>query len=303
MSLEVTVVGSVNMDLVATAPTLPAPGETVLGHGFSTVPGGKGANQAVAAARAGGRTAFIGAVGSDGFGAELRSALELSGLDTDGLRTVPGPSGVALIAVDDAGENSIVVAPGANGELKHLTVEDRGRIGAASVLVCQLEVPLLAVLEAARAAHDAGTRVILNAAPARALPPELLSLVDLLVVNEGEAAMLASVEGGDPAELAAALLTTVPHVVLTLGGAGSRYAARDREQVAIDAPKVDVVDTTAAGDSFTGALAVAWAEGRDLPDACRWASAAGGVTVQRPGATSALPGRAEIDELYEVTYR
>ncbi|MEV0645970.1 ribokinase [Phytomonospora sp. NPDC050363] len=302
MSLEVTVVGSVNMDLVATTPTLPAPGETVLGHGFSTVPGGKGANQAVAAARAGGRTAFIGAVGSDGFGTELRSALELSGVDIDGLRTVPGPSGVALIAVDDAGENSIVVAPGANGELRNLTVEDRGRIAAASVLVCQLEVPLLAVLEAARAAREAGTRVVLNAAPARELPAELLSLVDLLVVNEGEARTLADTEATDPGSLIDALVRVVPHVVLTLGGAGSVYGDRGGRRETVAAPKVTVVDTTAAGDSFTGALAVAWAEGRDLPEACRWASAAGGVTVQRPGATSALPGRAEIDDLYEVTY-
>src|SRR5262245_22452055 len=169
------------MDLVGTAPKLPMPGETVLGHGFEMVPGGKGANQAIAAARAGGGCAFVGAVGDDAFGPELCATLTESGVDTSGVRAVPGPSGVALIVVDDAGENSIVVAPGANGTLHQLTEADAAAIAAADVLVCQLEVPESVVAEGAQAARVAGTRMVLNAAPARVLPASLLARVDLLV--------------------------------------------------------------------------------------------------------------------------
>jgi ribokinase len=176
--------------------------------------------------------------------------------------------------------------------------------------LCQLEIPVATVTAACLAAHAAGTRVVLNAAPALALPDELLAVVDLLVVNEVEATELArvaspDVDAGDEPDsedVIDGLLDLVPRVVLTRGGAGAWYAQRDAEPVEVPAPVVDPVDTTAAGDAFTGALAVAWAEGRDLLDAVRWASAAGAVAVQRLGASSALPERGAIDELYQSTY-
>jgi ribokinase len=283
---RVAVVGSANLDLVASAPALPRPGETVLGRAFRTVPGGKGANQAVAASRAGADCAFIGAVGDDPFGGQLRAHLTESGVDTTGLRTVAGPSGVALIAVDDAAENQIVVVPGANASVTGLTGADRAAVGTAGVLLCQLEIPLPAVVEAVTAAPFA----ILNAAPARALPPELLAGVDLLVVNETEAATLG---GGGAAEL----LASVPRVVVTLGARGAEYADRDGARLAVPAPLIEAVDTTAAGDAFCGALAVAWAEGRPVAAVLRWACAAGAACATRPGAGTALPARAEIDAL------
>ncbi|MBF9134847.1 ribokinase, partial [Plantactinospora sp. S1510] len=195
--VRVVVVGSTNLDLVVTTTTLPRPGETVLGNALRTVPGGKGANQAVAAARAGASCAFIGAIGRDGFADQLRANLAESNVDVRGLRDVPGPSGVALIAVDASAENLIVVAPGANGELTSLADPDRVAVEAADVLLCQLEVPLSAVVQAARWARGAGTTVVLNAAPARPLPAELLDAVDLLVVNQVEAAVVAGQAGGE----------------------------------------------------------------------------------------------------------
>ncbi|TDC31303.1 ribokinase [Micromonospora sp. 15K316] len=309
MSARVVVVGSTNLDLVVTAPQLPRPGETVLGEDFRTVPGGKGANQAVAAARAGAACDFVGAVGDDEFGAQLRASLVGSGVDVGRLRTVPGASGVALIAVDRSAENFIVVAPGANAALTDLTAEDRATIAAADVLLLQLEVPLPTVIRAADWARAGGTTVVLNAAPAAALPTELLDLVDVLVVNEHEAATVAGVISDEPAVLLHALLERVPRVVLTLGARGAAYADRRGRRLDVPAPLIDAVDTTAAGDAFTGALAVSWAErGGDVGEdgvaaSLRWACAAGAACAQRPGASTALPQRAAIDALYDATYR
>jgi ribokinase len=300
---RVAVVGSANMDLVVDAPTLPRPGETVLGGTFRTAPGGKGANQAVAATRAGARCDLVGAVGDDAFGAALRESLHTAGVGLDRLRTVPGPSGVALIAVDAKAENLIVVAPGANGELAGLDDGDRAAIAAADVLLCQLEVPLPTVAEAAAAARAAGTAVVLNAAPARALDADVLAGVDLLVVNEGEAAAIAAGDAGAPPDrLAEALLARVPRVVLTLGARGAAYADRDGLRLAVRAPRVAAVDTTGAGDAFAGALAVAWAGGGPTARSLEWACAAGAACARRPGASTALPTRAEIDELHAATY-
>lgn len=284
---RVVVVGSVNMDLVVTAPTLPRPGETVLGETFTTVPGGKGANQAIAAARAGAQCVFIGAVGQDSFGEALRANLTASGVDISRLRVVPGTSGVALIAVDAKAENLIVVAPGANATLTRLEIQDRLAIEGSDVLLCQLEIPLATVAQAAAAARTAGTTVILNAAPARALPSELLAAVDLLVVNQTEAATIG--EG----------LEKVPRVVMTLGAAGAVYADREGTRLDVPAPRVQAVDTTAAGDAFAGALAVAWAQGRPLGEALRWACAAGAVCATKRGAV--LPTADEIDQLYRAS--
>ena len=291
---RVVVVGSANMDLVAMAPSLPRPGETMLGTDFVMVPGGKGANQAVAAVRAGASCVFLGAIGSDAFGVTLKARITAAGVDTSHLRVVYGASGVALVMVNAQGENAIMVTPGANDALVGLTDDELAAIRAADVLVAQLEIPVQTVAAAAVAARAAGTRVILNAAPARALPPELLAAVDLLVVNEGEAQAFT----GRGREEPRALLDLVPRAVLTLGDAGAWYVDRDGSAVHVPAVPVDVVDSTAAGDAFTAALAVGWGEGRDVVDAVRWASAAGAACVRKLGASVALPQRAEIDELY-----
>ena len=291
---RIVVAGSANMDLVGLAARLPLPGETVLGDDFVMGPGGKGANQAIAAARAGGETTFLGALGSDAFGVTLKARLTGAGVRTDDVRVSYGSSGVAVIMVDRAGENSILVSPGANSSFVNLTDAEKAVIAGADVLVCQQEIPLATITEAARAAHAGSTRVILNAAPARELPPELLAAVDLLVVNELEAQAITGPGGPEMP----GLLALVPRVVLTLSGAGSWYADRDGRSERIPAFSVEVADTTAAGDAFTGALAVAWGEGRDLVEAVRWANAAGAVCVRKVGASASLPTRAEIDALF-----
>ncbi|GHE66812.1 ribokinase [Streptomyces vinaceus] len=289
----IAVLGSTNMDLVAYVPKAPRLGETVTGSAFRTVPGGKGANQAVAAARSGGEVVMIGAVGADEFGVRLRSALTAAGVETAALRTVEGASGTAHITVDDEGGNSIIVIPGANGGVTGLEAGDAARIGAADLLLLQLELPMEAVLAGASAARAQGVRTVLTPAPARMLPHELLGLVDLLVPNEHEAAALTGFT--DPLGAAEALLREVPEVVVTLGAAGVLYAARGQEPLTVPAPRVRAVDTTAAGDTFVGALAVALGEGRPMPQALRWASAAAALSVQRPGAQDSMPTRAETD--------
>lgn len=289
----IAVLGSTNMDLVAYVATAPRRGETVTGHAFRTVPGGKGANQAVAAARSGAVVSMIGAVGEDDFGVRLRDALAGSGVDTGGLRTVGGESGTAHIVVDDEGGNAIVVVPGANGTVHDLAEGDEQRIAAADALLLQLEIPLPGVLAGARAAHEHGVRVVLTPAPAQALPDELLAVTDLLVPNEYEAEVLTG--KSDPYDAASALLSFVPEVVITLGAKGSVYAVRDAAPVHVPAPRVEAEDTTAAGDTFVGALAVAHGEGRAMPEAMAWASAASALSVQRPGASASMPHRNETD--------
>ena len=296
MSPRIVVAGSANMDLVGLAPRLPLPGETVLGDDFIMTPGGKGANQAIAAARAGAACTFLGAIGSDAFGVTIKARLNASGVDTENLRVSYGASGVAVIMVDRAGENSIIVSPGANSSFAGLSAAETAVIAGSDVLVCQQEIPVETVIAAARAARDGGTRVILNAAPARELPPELIEMVDLLVVNEGEAQ---AVTGAAEPDMTA-LLALVPRVVLTLGGAGSWYADREGRNERVPPCVVEVADTTAAGDAFTGALAVAWGEGRDVVEAVRWANAAGAASVRKVGASNALPTREEIDALYHA---
>jgi ribokinase len=308
--MRVTVVGSVNLDLVATTAELPKPGETVLGRDFTTVPGGKGANQAIAAAYAGAEVTFVAAVGDDGFGTQLRENLDRAGLDLGRLRTEPGPSGVALIAVDGAGENIIVVAPGANSLLTELTDADKAAIAGSDALLLQLEIPLDTVVAAARTAREADVAVILNAAPARRLPAELLDLVDVLVVNLVEAQAVlgdvdssarrsrsASARGMHAYSLLERLRPLAQRVVLTVGADGAFYTDREGGWLHIPAPKIDAVDTTAAGDGFVGAFAVAYTEGKHMPDALSWACAAGAVSATRLGASSSLAQRAEIDEL------
>ncbi|MFG3493598.1 ribokinase [Streptomyces sp. NPDC047928] len=290
---RIVVLGSTNMDLVAYVNRAPRLGETVTGREFRTVPGGKGANQAMAAARAGAPVAMIGAVGSDEFGTRLRAGLDGSGIDTALLRTVDGPSGTAHIVVDDHGGNAIVVIPGANAAVTSLSAGDETLIASARSLLLQLELPLPVVIAGAETARRHGVRTVLTPAPAQDLPHELLAATDLIVPNEHEAAALTGV--ADPVAAAEELLRDVPEVVITLGAAGSLYASRDTAPLTVPARRVRAVDTTAAGDTFVGALAVALGEGKPMPDALAWASSAAALSVQRPGASSSMPLRTEID--------
>ncbi|MER5884434.1 ribokinase [Streptomyces sp. NPDC001941] len=290
---DIVVLGSTNMDLVAYVTRAPERGETVTGREFRTVPGGKGANQAVAAARAGAETSMIGAVGSDEHGARLRASLEGAGVITDLLRTAEGPSGTAHIVVDDGGGNAIVVIPGANASLTSLTPGDEALIATADALLLQLELPLPVVVAGAVSARRAGVRTILTPSPVVDLPAELLDATDLLVPNQHEAAALCGI--ADPGAAAEALLRRVPEVVITLGAEGCLHAARGAAPLLVPAPAVKAVDTTAAGDTFVGALAVALAEGSPVPSALHWAAAAASLSVQREGASSSMPYRSEID--------
>ncbi|MGY5029491.1 ribokinase [Streptomyces sp. 900116325] len=289
----IAVLGSTNMDLVAYVARAPERGETVTGREFRTIPGGKGANQAIAAARAGGEVLMIGAVGDDAYGTRLRAELEHAGVETDLLHTAEGPSGTAHIVVDDTGANAIVVIPGANGTVHTLGHGEMAAIAEADLLLLQLELPLPAVVEGARMAHAQGVRTILTPSPVQPLPDELFDNVDLLIPNEHEAAALSG--KSDPHAAAEILLRHVPAVVVTLGSKGCLYAARGTETVHFPAPEVTAVDTTGAGDTFVGALAVALGEGRAVPEALAWASIAAALCVQKPGASTSMPYRSEID--------
>ena len=294
---DILVVGSANMDLVAFADRLPGPGETLLGGDFQSFAGGKGANQAVAAARAGGKVAFLGRVGTDIFGSRLRQGLEENGVDTRFLGEVEGASGVAVI-MSGGGNNMIVVAPGANGAVSAKAIDKSAFAGIRFVLA-QLETPLDGVIEAAKLARAQGAIVILDPAPARALPGELLALVDWLTPNESEACILLGLKSlGAPGEMARRLKALGPRgVVLKLGGEGVVVLGADDVPVTIPARKVTVADTTAAGDAFNGAFAVALSEGKSPQQAARFAVAAAGISVTRHGAQPAMASRAEIDAL------
>ena len=288
-----TVFGSCNMDLVAYVGTAPERGETVLGREFRTAPGGKGANQAVAAARAGADVRMIGAVGADEFGKQLRANLESFGVDTGGLRTKEGHSGTAHIVVDDRGGNAIVVIPGANSAVDDLAAGDEQRIAESSGLLLQLEIPLPGVRASAEAARRHGVPVILTPAPAAELPEEPLACVDLLVPNEHEAAVLSGQQ--DPQRALEVLLERVPEVVITLGERGALHGDRSGRSHRIGGYSVPAVDTTAAGDTFAGVLSLARAEGADVPEALDRATAAAGLSVGRNGASGSMPAREEID--------
>jgi ribokinase len=287
----IAVLGSTTMDLVAYVARAPGRGETVTGREFRTVPGGKGAHQAVAAARAGGDVVMIGAVGTDEYGSLLRTRLEHAGVDTELLHTVAGPSGTAHIVVDDEGSHTIVVIPGANGTVTALGTGEEAAVAAAGLLLLQLELPLSVVTEGARTAKAHGVRTILTPSPVQPLPSGLLDTVDLLVPDEHEAAALTGCS--DPRAAAQILLRQFPEVVITLGRKGCLYAARGGEPVLFPAPEVSTVDATGAGDAFVGTLAVALVEGRGVPEALAWASAAAALCVQRPGAQTSMPYRSE----------
>ena len=294
---DILVIGSANMDLVVFADRLPAPGETLLGGAFQSFPGGKGANQAVAAARAGGKVAFLGRIGADIFGARLRQGLQDNGVDTRLLGEVEGASGTALI-MSGGGNNMIVVAPGANDAVTADAIGDAAFAGIRFALA-QLETPLDGVLKAAKLARAAGATFILDPAPARALPPELLRLVDWLTPNESEACTLLGLKSlGAPEDMARRLKALGPRgVVLKLGSEGAMLLGADDAPTLIPAHRVTVADTTAAGVAFNGAFAVALSEGRSAVEAARFAVAAAAVSVTRHGAQPAMASRAEIDAM------
>ena len=296
-ALDILVVGSANMDLVVFADRLPAPGETLLGGAFQSFSGGKGANQAVAVARAGGKVAFLGRIGTDIFGARLRQGLQDNGVDTRFLGDVEGASGTALI-MSGGGNNMIVVAPGANDAVTADAIHEAAFIGIRFVLA-QLETPLDGVLKAAKLARATGASFILDPAPARALPSELLNLVDWLTPNESEACTLLGLKSlGAPAEMARQLKALGARgVILKLGSEGAMLLGADDAPVMIPAHKVKVADTVAAGDAFNGAFAVALSEGKSPPDAARFAVAASAISVTRHGAQPAMASRAEIDAM------
>ncbi|UQS23883.1 ribokinase [Amycolatopsis thermalba] len=294
MTGQVVVVGSANVDLVVDVPRHPGGGETILGGDLRRTPGGKGANQAVAAARAGGaETTFAGALGTDESAELLLTSLERAGVRTDLVSRVDAPTGTALITVSPDGENAIVVAPGANARLE-LTAAQVERIAHADVVLAQLEIPL-GTVRAAAAARRPGAVMALNAAPSRDLPADLWDALDLLVVNEHEAADLAHTDG-TPEDLAKVLLERVLAVVITLGADGSLVAERDRPTVRVPGIRVEAVDTTGAGDTFCGVLAAGLARGLALPEAARLAGVAAALAVTRPGAQDAVPTAAEVEE-------
>lgn len=299
MSARVVVVGSANTDLVVRVAKLPRPGETVLGGTFASVGGGKGANQAVAAARAGGDVAFIAMLGRDDLGDAALAAYKAEGIETSFIgRAADCPSGVALILVDQAGENSIAVASGANDRLDPAQIDAaRDVITAADTVLVQLEIPLETVRRTVELAAAAGRRVILNPAPARPLDASLLAKVSVITPNETEAELLtgmAVVDEAAAAMVAERLRALGPDTVLTLGRRGCLVADGDIPTL-ISGHAVTAVDTVAAGDVFNGSLAVALAEGFDLAAAARFANAAAAISVTRHGAQDSAPRRLEIE--------
>ncbi len=281
--VDVVVVGSANLDLVVRSPRIPRPGETLIGSSFAEYPGGKGLNQAVAAARSGARVAFLGALGDDDAGRHLRRVADDAGIDTSAVTVLAGqPTGRALITVgDDSGENTIVVVPGANSAVRVGEVPD------CRVVLAQLEVPVDVVIAAFAAAKRGRATTILNPAPAIALPPELLAVTDVIVPNEHEIELV----GGLTALLDAGLST----VIVTRGAAGVDVAtAEHRSPTSHPALAVEPVDTTGAGDSFCGALAARLARDTPLDDAIRWAIVAGGLATTAHGAIPSIPDSAAI---------
>jgi len=299
MGEDIVVVGSLNMDFVVQVATLPRPGQTVIGSGFITLAGGKGANQACAAGKLAGRTRMVGRVGGDVFGAELKRSLREAGVDVNGVRETTGvPTGVALIFVEKGGQNEIVVASGANGGLTPDDVR-RELDGASGQLLLQLESPVETVEEAAALGRKQNMSVVLDPAPAQPLPDRLLHSVDWLTPNEGEALLLLGrTEGAlavpDAAEVARALLRRGPRAVILKLGEKGAFLDDGKAARHFPAPKVEAVDATAAGDTFNGALAVALAEGRDIGEAITFANAAAALSVTRLGAQASIPTRDEV---------
>jgi ribokinase len=303
MQKTIHVFGSLNMDLVCRTPRLPQPGETILGNHFATLPGGKGANQAVAAARLGAATAMVGRVGKDDFGQQLIQGLQSAGVDAGGV-VVDGnaPTGVAAIAVDDAGTNTIVVVPGANGQVNNEDVDRlTAQLQSGDILLLQFEVPLAAAIAAAKAARARGVTVIVDPAPARRdLPADFFTSVDVLTPNQVESSQLTGMPVTDipTATKAARQLVKqgIGTVIVKLGKQGAVVATAD-DTFHQPALPVKAVDTVAAGDAFNGGLAVALAEGMALAEAAQFATAVAAASVMVPGAQASMPERSRVAAL------
>ncbi len=299
MPAKVVVIGSLNMDLVTRAPRLPRGGETLIGESFSTIPGGKGANQAVAAARLGAQVSMVGCVGNDAYGEQLRNGLLAEGIDCQAVSVEEGASGVALIVVDDNSQNAIVIVAGANGALTAEVLDSVDEVlQSADVVICQLEVPDATVGHALKRARELGKIVILNPAPAsRRLPADWYACIDYLIPNESEAAVLSelAVDSLETAESAAAHLIAAGagKVIVTLGAQGLMFA-NGASFEHFPAPRVKAVDTTAAGDTFVGGFAAALASGKSEVDAIRFGQAAAALSVTRAGAQPSIPTLLEV---------
>lgn len=295
---KILVIGSSNTDMTVITDRLPVPGETVLGGRFAMGPGGKGANQAVAAQRLGGNTSFICKVGKDIFGENAVRHYRNEGLDTTGVMISEQPSGVALISVDKKAENCIVVASGANADITEADIEaNRKAIEEASILLLQLEIPVEAVVKAAKIGHEAGVYVILNPAPACDLPEEIYRYLSLIIPNQTEIALMTGIEAKDEEGAAKAVEALrdkgVKDVIVTMGSKGS-MVYHEGKATFVPSQKVNAVDTTAAGDTYCGGLCVALSEGKDIIEAARFATAASALTVQKQGAQESIPYRKDI---------
>ena len=296
---NICVIGSLNMDLVVKVDTMPKGGQTLIGSNFKEVPGGKGANQAVAMARLGGNVSMIGKVGNDGFGQTLLNALKTDNVNTDYIGIEEGPTGVALITVDKNAENSIVVAPGANFKVAVEDIDNNiEAINNSDIVVVQLETPLETIKYGLKKAKEAGKYTILNPAPAVVLEDEIIKNVDLLTPNETELEILSGVEINteDDIKRAAQIMIDkgVKELIVTLGSKGSLYINKERSMFK-SAYKVQAVDTTAAGDSYTGALSVAFANNKDVEEAMDFASKVGALSVMKEGAQSSLPTLKDVE--------
>ncbi len=296
---KITVIGSSNTDMVIKSSKLPAPGETILGGEFLMNPGGKGANQAVAAARLGGNVTFITKTGNDIFGKQAIKLFEKEGINSEFIATDQDhPSGVALIMVDDHGENCISVALGSNGTLNSRDIDNvKDQIKSSSMVLMQLEIPLSTVEYVAEIANAEGVKVVLNPAPAQELSAELLKTIYMLTPNETEAELLSGVEVHDEssASKAAGIIKSkgVKNVIITMGSSGA-FVSTTSEEFMVSAPIVQAVDTTAAGDTFSGALVVALAENKSMADAVNFANKAASISVTKLGAQSSVPYRKDI---------
>lgn len=295
---DILVIGSLNADLVVRAPHFPLPGETISGSDLHIIPGGKGANQAVAAARQGASVAMLGRVGQDGFGQFLLESLKSNLVDVTHVRADDSATGTAIIVVDANGQNSIVLSVGANGKVSPADVDNASGFTPGLILL-QLEIPILTVLHAARVAHQRGIRVILNPAPAQFLPDELISLVDFIIPNETELSLLTGIEVNDipSAEQAAQTLLArgAKHVIVTLGSKGALVVS-GKQVTQVDTFTVEAIDTTAAGDAFIGGFASALLGGLEIEKAVKYANACGALAATKFGAQPSLPTREETEK-------
>lgn len=304
MKNKLCVLGSINVDHVIRVPYFPKAGETLTGYDYQIAYGGKGANQAVAAARCGANVSFIGAIGDDQIGQTMKQAFEQDGIDTSAISVIQNQStGLAMIQVADSGQNSIVISSGANADLSEALVEQhKSHIEQADILLMQLESPLQAVNLATKFAKSAGVKVVLNPAPAQPLPDSLLSHIDIITPNETEAEILTGIKVTN--EQTAAVAANYFHqlgietVLITLGSKGVYYSKKGQGEI-IPGFRVDAVDTTAAGDTFNGAFVTALLEGKSAKDAIRFAHAAAAISVTRMGAQTAIPRREDVDQFLQ----